>query len=139
MLKLLLIPLICTIFTTISFADDCFTDLSTPENTLKSYIESKKMGDVSCLLKTYYNTDSFYLSGPQPIKSYKIIKKTVYTKKEADEWNRIGIIPAAKIGDVDFDVEETSFPNIIETYGYLLRKFGNEWKIIAHSQWGAPS
>jgi len=115
---------------------DSFINLSTPENTLGSYIESQKRGDLVSLKKTHeLRGQNYYLPGPILIKSYKILKKTIFTNKEVDKWNGAEIIPRAEIGDVQLDVKEF-FAEGSQMYSYNMRKFENEWKIISHSAWG---
>lgn len=110
-------------------------DLSAPEITLNGYIESLRNGNLAGVKERYFPSDiDFYLPDPIPIKSYVIIKKITFGKKEVERWNSQGTIPQAKIGDVELQVKEW-----IGTTGrmvsYFLRNYDGKWKIFSHSAW----
>ena len=110
-----------------------WTDFSTPENTLDEYIRGLRNGDRSVVAKCFDPpANDFYLPGPISVQTYSIVKKVTFGNAEVKRWNTTGIIPAAKKGDVDLRVKEI-VEGKIETFHYLLRKFGKDWKIISHS------
>lgn len=111
---------------------------ASPEDTLKTYINAKRAGDKQTILTCFHpELKDFYLPEPTHTDSFAVTKKTVYGQLEAEEWNRLGIIPPAEVGDVDIDVKEISGGKS-QMYSYLLRRVDGEWKIIAYSAWGAP-
>lgn len=109
-----------------------------PEATLATYINALKAGNKSQVLDCFYpKLVDFYLPGPVRIESYEILKKTVYSKKEADNWNSKGIIPPAMIGDIDLQVEQAEYGKKW-MFSYLLRNVNGKWKIISHAAWDQP-
>lgn len=111
---------------------------SSPEETLKTYINAARAGDKQTILTCFHpKKEDFYLPGPIHIDSFAITKKTVYGQPEAEEWNRLGIVPPAEAGDIDINVEEIHGGRS-QMYSYLLRRVDGEWKIIAYSAWGVP-
>lgn len=100
-------------------------DLSTPENTVETFIKGYITGDKElsrkCLKDGSNLGDTGF--GIPFIKSYKIIEK-----REIDPATMYG-----EAGDVEIIVEEQFIPEQIGRFWYLLRKFGDEWKIIDHA------
>lgn len=108
----------------------------TPEATLEIYINALRAADKKTVLKCFFpELTDFYLPSKIDIKAYMIVKKKVFTKKEVQERNSRGIIPSAKIGDVNLDVAEI-VDGEHQMYSYLFRKVSMEWKIISYSAWG---
>jgi len=108
-------------------------DFSSPEKTLAGYFSCFSLSDEKCVMQHYHGIKSFYIGEPQEI-NYKIIKKIVYTDKEATEWNDLGIKPSASIGDVRIDVMQKSSKHE-GMYSYNLRSYDGAWLIYAHSAW----
>ncbi len=77
----------------------------------------------------------FYLPQPIVIKDYAVRKKIVYGESEVTEWNTKGIIPAARVGDVELQVEEIRYGDTF-MFSYNFRKIDGEWKIISHGAQG---
>jgi hypothetical protein len=109
-------------------------DLSSPETTLNSYIESLRSGNRDGVLATYHGIKDFDLSKPLQIDKYKITKKIIYDSKKIRKLNLTGITPPAEIGDVELDVREVvDGKNVM--FSYNFRKFKNGWMIIDHTAW----
>ena len=111
--------------------------LLTPEETLSTYINALREGNLNKVLQCYYSEDRdfrFYLPGPIKIEKYVIIRKKIHTEKMARGYKPI---PTAKAGDVEFEVIEF-LQGKDEMFTYLLRKIGKEWRIISHSGWNQP-
>ena len=132
-LSLILVALAC-----LSCSGSVRDRFASPEETLETYINAKRAGDKQTILTCFHpKLEDFYLPEPAQIDSFAVAKKTVYGQLEADEWNGLGIIPPAAVGDIDIDVEEFTGGKS-QMYSYLLRRVDGEWKIIAYSAWGAP-
>lgn len=110
-------------------------DLSSPEATLAGYIESLRHGNVEGVLARYHNVDQFRLPGRLRIEKYEIVNKIIFGNKEVEEWNGKGIIPSAKVGDVQLDVRE-SIDGRDQMFSYNFRKIDGSWKLICHFAWG---
>ena len=111
-------------------------DLSSPEATLAGYIESLRKGNVNGVLERYEGITKFHLPKPIPIQRYSIIKKVTFTSTEVADWNANGIVPPAKIGDVELQVSERVNDKEY-MFSYNFRNMRGSWKIIAYSAWGA--
>lgn len=115
--------ILCIIITIYLFPSTILAqEFSSPEATLDTYINALKTGNKTKVLNSFYpKKDSFYLPGPIPIKSYKIVKRIVYGQKETNNWNSQGIIPPAALGDIDLQVqrEEHGMKNM---YSYFNEK-----------------
>jgi hypothetical protein len=108
--------------------------LSTPEETLDTYINALREGDLKKVSTAYYLIVDFHLPSHLKIGKYQIIQKKIFDTEDAGKYEPI---PKAKTGDVEFIViEEINGKN--EKYTYLLRCFDKEWKIISHSSWSQP-
>ena len=82
-------------------------NFASPEDTLASYINALIEGNVKSVCKCLYlegEDCDFYLPGPSPIESYKIINKILFGETEVNSRNEKGFKPPAKIGDIQFDV-----------------------------------
>ena len=111
--------------------------LSTPEETLSTYINALREGNLNKVLQCYYSEDKnfkFHLPRPIMIEKYQIIRKKIYTEKTARAYKPI---PKAKAGDVELDVKEF-LEGKEQMFTYLLRKFDKEWRIISHTGWNQP-
>lgn len=120
-----------------AFTEPLNVKLSTPEETLNTYINALREGNLEKVLQCYYSEDKdfkFHLLGPTRIEKYLIIRKKIYTEKMAKEYKPI---PKAEAGDAEFDVKEF-FEGKDEKFTYLLRQIGKEWRIISHTHWGWP-
>ena len=108
----------------------------TPEETLQSYINGVRHGDLAQVEACFEpRAESFYLPAPIPVSTYTIRERITYGSAKVHDWNSKGIVPAARIGDVELQVEET-IRGAPQMYSYLFRKFDDSWKIIAHAAWG---
>ena len=83
----------------------------------------------------YHNVDQFYLPRPMSIENYEIVNKIIFGTKEVQEWNGRGIIPAAKVGDVQLDVRDR-IAGRDQMFSYNFREIDGRWKLISHSAWG---
>jgi hypothetical protein len=116
----------------------CTQDFASPEATLEKYITACEAGDKKTVLSCFHPPMSdFNLNEEFAVESYTITKKTTYEKSHVDEWNSIGIIPPAEIGDVDLEVKEILNGEPF-MFSYLLREVDGEWKIISFSAWDVP-
>jgi hypothetical protein len=78
---------------------------ASPEITLKRYIEGLRKGDLSVVGECFDPPDrGFYLPGPLKIDKYRIQKRIVFGSKDVRDWK--GIIPSAREGDIELQVEE---------------------------------
>ncbi len=108
---------------------------ASPEITLQTYIEALRKADRSTVEECFDPPAiGFYLPGPLPVDTYRIQKRIVFGPKEVREWNSKGIIPAAREGDVELQVQElmNGIPNM---FSYWFRSVDTGWKIYAHSAW----
>jgi hypothetical protein len=111
-------------------------DLSSPETTLAGYIESLRKGDSAGVRARYFPSDiDFFLAYPIAIERYEIVKRIVFGKKEVERWNSLGIMPQAKLGDVELQVKEW-IGGTERMFSYYLRNIHGKWKIFSHSAWG---
>jgi hypothetical protein len=104
--------------------------------TLKTYIEALRKGDLATVEECFDpRAIGFYLPEPLPIETYRIQKRIVFGPKEVRNWNSKGIIPAARAGDIELQVQEliNGTPTM---FSYWFRKVVSGWKIYAHSAWG---
>jgi len=124
-----------TALTTSIAAAAVAADLSSPEATLADYIESLRKGDVNGVLERYEGITKFHLPQPIPIQRYSTVKKVIFTSTEVADWNAKGIVPPAKIGDVELQVSER-INDKEYMFSYNFRNMSGSWKIIAHSAWG---
>lgn len=111
--------------------------LSTPEETLSTYINALREGNLKKVLQCYYSDDKdfrFHLPAPIKIKKYLITRRKIYTEKMARVYKPI---PKAKAGDVEFHVKEF-LEGKDEMFTYLLRQMGKKWRIISHTGWNQP-
>ena len=109
-------------------------DQSSPESTLKGYLNCFEIADEACVLKYYYGINSFYTGKPHTTE-FKITKKIVYAAKDVETWNSAGITPLALVGDISLDVlQKTDTDEFM--YSYSFRKYGNKWLIYSHTVWG---
>ena len=117
-------------------------DLSTPENTLKSFYKCSETRDEQCALAHIEGIKRFQFNVPSKVISHDIKKKTIFTNKEVTKWNSKGIIPPAKPNDIQIDVYKVTLYNgktsEENTYTYVLRKYNNMWKIYSWHSWGSP-
>jgi len=110
---------------------------STPEETLNTYIDAIREGNLDKVLESYYSDRAdfkFHLPGPINIEKHEIVKKKIYSAQMA---KRYVAIPVAQAGDVELDVKEY-IDGREEIFTYLLRQINQEWKIISHSGWDQP-
>ena len=113
-------------------------EFSSPEKTLDTYLNALKSGNELEILDCFHpKLKEFYLPAPVPIKSYKIVKKIFYGQKEAGDWNSKGIVPPAKNGHIDLQVEQESYGKK-RMFSYLIRNVKGSWKIISHTAWDQP-
>lgn len=114
-------------------------DLSSPENTIQSYIQGLMLGDRVGALQCY-NRKDFVLSQPIPIKSFQIVKRTVFTSDQAAEWNARGTDPLVNAGDAVLYVKQVYLagpdPYQDEQTGvfiyYLRPGTDGRWTIFTH-------
>jgi len=111
-------------------------DLSSPESTLQGYLSCFETSDEKCVLTHYHGIKSYYIGEPH-VTEFKVTKKVIYLEADAKSWNNSGIVPSAKVGDVELEVLQKT-RNVEGKYSYNLRKFGSQWLIYSHSAWGAP-
>ncbi len=114
--------------------------LDSPEAAVQTYIDGLKRGDLSAVRRAYNLAvvgSDFHLSGPLPIESYRITKKLVLDSVAAARHNEEGIVPPARVADVELQVEEM-IEGKREMYSYWLRVFDGHWRIYAHTAWGGP-
>src|SRR6266480_2873997 len=114
--------------------------LGSPEAAVRTYIDGLKRGDQSAVRRAYNlagGGSDFNLSGPLPIESYRITKKLVLDSAAAAGHNEKGIVPPARVADVELQVEEV-IEGKREMYSYWLRVFDGQWKRYAHTGWGGP-
>ncbi|HAW51512.1 MAG TPA: hypothetical protein DCX54_04160 [Flavobacteriales bacterium] len=113
-------------------------DFSIPETTLEIYINALKQGDKNTIYNCFHPVlNEFQLPKPIPIEAYEIQKKIIYSQKEVSDWNTQGILPPAKLGDIDLQVEQKSYGKKW-MYSYLFRNINGKWKIISHAAWDQP-
>ena len=108
-------------------------DLSSPEATLAGYVDSLRRGDTNGVRQRHMR-GGFKVRRPVPVVSYEIKKKTIYGQKEVDEWVAV---PAARIGDVEFDVLMIETENRY-MISYSFRNVDGRWLMYSHAAWGAP-
>jgi hypothetical protein len=111
-----------------------------PRAALDTYLRGIKTGDLRLVLSIYHFGDrrpDFYLPGPIALEEYRVLKETVLDSAAAKRWNDKGIVPAAKPGDVELQVEER-ISGRTERFSYSLRRVDGRWRIYAHSAWDAP-
>ena len=111
--------------------------LSTPEETLSTYIDALREGNLEKVLKCYYSERSdfkFHLPALIKIGKYEIVKKKIYTDQMVERYKAI---PIAKVGDVELDVREY-INGREEMFTYLFRQISQEWRMISHSSWDQP-
>src|SRR5882762_227743 len=106
-------------------------DYSSPEGTLAAYIEGLRSGDVARVLDTFDDPKGgFNLPKPIPISSYRITKRIAYGPKRVEKWNSKGIIPQARVGDIELQVLE-----IVDgkkaMLSYNFRKIDGAWKMYS--------
>jgi hypothetical protein len=112
-------------------------DFATPEGTLEIYINGKRNGDLAAVKSAFDDpTVAFSLPKPIPVSEYKITKRVVYGEREARSWNSKGIIPPAKVGDVELQVREVT-NGAPYMFSYNFRRLSGEWKIYSHSAWNS--
>ena len=113
--------------------------LETPEATLNTYVDGLKRGDLTTVRRAY-NLDltgsGFNLPGPLPITSYRITKKSVLDSAAVKRHNGRGVVPPARVGDVELEVDEIT-QGKSEKFWYWLRLFDSQWRIYAHTGSGA--
>ncbi len=111
-----------------------------PRAALDTYMTGMKQGNLSLVLSVYYSDRpdfSFHLPGPIPVDSYKVTKELVFDTTDARRHNERGVVPPARAGDVQLDVEERTAGQA-EMYTYWLRLIDGKWRIYAHTAWNAP-
>ncbi len=114
--------------------------LSSPEAALKTYVEGLKRGDVTAVRRAYNLAvagSDFHLPGPLPIESYRVTKTLVLDSAAVTGSAETGVVPPARVGDVELQVEEV-IQGKREMFSYWLRLFDGEWRIYAHAAWGGP-
>jgi hypothetical protein len=112
-------------------------DYSSPETTLAAYIDGLRSGDVARILVTFDDPKGgFNLPKPLPISNYRVTKRIVYGPKRVEKWNSQGIIPQARVGDVELQVLEI-VDGKKEMYSYNFRKINGDWKMYSGGLWGA--
>lgn len=127
----IILTLILALTSALANAEDKF---STPEEALKSYYKCLEKGDAKCVIRHVIDLKEFNISGPQSTIKYTIKKITTYTEKEAAEWNNKGIIPQAKIGDVELQIYE-EHENYSGMWSYNLRQVNDSWLFVTWSAW----
>jgi hypothetical protein len=112
--------------------------LDSPEFALRTYVAAVNDHDSETLRQVYALelTSQSFTFPKERIDSYRITKREVVDDARAKAWNDKGIVPAAQAGDVELTVEE-SFGGKPLTFSYSLRRFGDRWRIYAHSEWEA--
>ena len=117
-------------------------DFSSPEKTLLSYYKCAETKDEKCVLSHIEGIGSFQFNVASKVIDYEIKKKIVFSDKEVSEWNSKGIIPSAKLGDIQIDVQKITLYNGSTKeegmYTYVLRKYDDKWKIYSWYGWGSP-
>ncbi len=134
LLSLLLVP----VLTRPSLAAQ--TGLDSPEVALKTYIEGLRRGDLSTVRRAYNLAvagSDFHLPAPLPIDSYRVTKRLVLDSAAVRRSTETGVVPPARVGDVELQVEEV-IQGQREMFSYWLRLFDGQWRIYAHAAWGGP-
>jgi hypothetical protein len=115
----------------------CAANFATPEGTLEIYINGKRAGDIRAVKSAFDDPAvDFSLPRPIPVSEYKVTKRILYGEREAKRWNSKGIIPPAKVGDVELQVREVTNGKPY-MFSYNFRRISGEWKIYSHSVWNA--
>lgn len=118
-----------------SDSDTSRLDFTSPEKTLDSYLEALRAGDRTRVALCFEPpANDYYLPEPAQIESYEVEELVVYGPAEVTEWNDVGIVPAARTGDVDLTVVQLLEGREFR-FSYLMRAFDGKWKIISHSVW----
>ncbi len=108
-------------------------EYSTPEATISTYIDAVRKGDPVAVYDCFVAKEYGYaLQQAINIAGFEIKKNTVYGANEVVQWG--DVVPAAKWGDVDLEVEEILDGKSV-MYSYLLREIRSEWKIVTFSAW----
>lgn len=117
----------------LNISSACAQDYSTPEKTLAANINALRSGDESQDLACFH-PELYHSPGPEfePIRidSFKIIKATNITKKEAEVRNPKGVISDALAGDIELMVETIGSGIKNSGFSYLMRNVNGEWKIV---------
>lgn len=112
-------------------------DFSKPENTLKGYYNCLYEKNLECLKAHTLDVKNFHFGTQSKMRSFEIKKVITYTEKEVSDWNSKGIIPPAKIGDVEYQVYQIS-GNHSGMWSYNFRKVDGKWLLLSWSGWDAP-
>lgn len=112
-------------------------DLSSPERTLDAYVRSLRSGDVAGVKATLDRPEvEFYLPEPISISSYRVMRRIVYGARETNDWNSKGIVPPARVGDVELHVREI-IDGKSQMVSYNFRRISGEWRLYSSAVWGA--
>ena len=77
------------------------SNFQTPDLALAHYIESANARSLAGINTTFLESVSdFNFSNSSPVEGFRIIKRILYTTKQARDWNNRGIIPPVAAGDV---------------------------------------
>ena len=110
-------------------------DLSAPERTLDAYIRSLRSGDLTGVKATLDDPEMiFHLPGPMSISSYRIKKRIVFRAQEVNDWTSKGMIPPARMGDIELHVREV-IGGKSQTVSYNLRNTKGEWRPYSWAIW----
>lgn len=108
---------------------------SSPEATLATYTDALGCA-ARALVEECFDppTSGFYLPGPLKTERYRIHKKIVFSSTEANEVNARGVIPRAREGDVELQVERflNGSPHM---FSYWFRHMRSGWKTYSHTAW----
>ena len=109
--------------------------------TITTYFRALTRGDLAAVEECFAVRESsgwFSLPDePIVILKYRIRNKIVYGQEEVAEWDRIGLRPQAKPGDVELQVEQLSGTEK-SMFTYVLRGTPSGWKIHSWFMWGGP-
>jgi hypothetical protein len=104
---------------------------TTPEETLKKFIESQRSGDLEATKATLYPGDAeFRLDRAVVIRTYQILGKKVLTAAEAAEYTSS---PPRQEGDVVLEVYEEYEKGRTSNVTYFMRELHGEWRIYSLS------
>jgi len=111
---------------------------STPEKPLAFYISALRLGDKVGVAACFEPpATDFYLPAPLIVDRWVVKKRTAYGRKEVSRWNSKGIILPAVEGDVELQVEESTYGKTL-MLSYNVRLAGGTWRIVAHSGGDQP-